>query len=184
MGALPQFVCELDIPTRTEDLAIRHHNKYVKEALFDAVVRWHGHAEGFKTRFKREAKTRFHHFERQEKYKRYKARRYHSTVDLIKTGKSKEQMLSQAKIQIGGTAEKGTITVTVSMRFAFRGGTGRFRKETHQGVTIEQMRIEVQDCDAKDAELVSKWTLEGYMKRINSHRASRKRIRLPKGSRR
>jgi hypothetical protein len=181
MGAFPQFVCELDIPTRPEDLAIRYHNKYAKEALFDAVVKWHGSEDGFKTRFKREAKQRFHHFERSEKYKRYKARRYHSTVDLIKTGASKQQMLSQAKIQIGGTGEKGNLTVTVSMRFAFKGGAGRFRKQgTNQEVVVAKMLLELQDCDGKDAELIARWTLDGYMKRLNAHRSARKRIRLPK----
>lgn len=180
MGAMPQMVCTLDIPTRAEDLAIRYHNKYLKEALFDAVVRWQGHEDGFKARFKREAKTRFHHFERAPKYKAMKARKYHSTVDLIKTGDSKEEMLHRFKVQIGGTAENKSITVTIRTRFAFKGGTGRFRKDTQQALKIERMIAEVQDCDEKDGEMVAKWTLEGYMKRLKEHRSARKRIRLPK----
>ena len=187
MGALPQFVCQLDIPTRAEDLAIRYHNKYAKEALKDAVIRWHGAdrhdaaSKGFPSRFTREAKTRFHHFERTEKYKRFKARKYHSTLDLVKTGDSREEMLHRFKIELGGTAEKGTITVTLTMRFAFRGGSGRFRKQdTRQEVVVQKMLLELQDCDQRDAEMVAKWTLEGYMKRVNEHRSTRKRIRLPK----
>jgi hypothetical protein len=181
MGAFPTFLCELDIPTRAEDLAKRYHNKYAKEALFDAVVRWQGHDKGFKARFTREAKTRFHHFERQEKYKRFKARKYHSTMDLVKTGKSRERMLNQAKIQIGGSAEGGNITVTVTMQFDFKGGTGNFRKQgTQQEQNILKMKAELEDCDQQDAEMIAKWTIEGYMKRLNAHRSTRKRIRLPK----
>lgn len=180
MVAFPRFVAELDIPTRPEDLAVRYHNQYAKEALRDAVERWWQHDKGFKSRFTREAKTRFHHFERREKYKRRKARIYHSTLDLVATGNSREEMLTRAKIQIGGTAEKGTLSVTFSTRFAFRGGTGRFQKQSRQAMTIEKMKREVEDCDGQDAELVAKWTLEGYMQRLNAHRTSRKRIRLPK----
>lgn len=178
---MPLLVCTLDVPSRAEDMAVRYHNKYAKEALFDAVVKWHGSEQGFKTRFKREAKTRFKHFERSQKYKAMKARKYHSTVDLIKSGDSKEQMLTRAQIQIGGTAEKGTLSVTIKMRFAFKGGTGRFRKgESRQALVIEKMIAEVSDCDEKDAELIAKWTLDGYMKRVKDHRSNRKRLRLPK----
>jgi len=183
----PMLVCELDVPDRPEDMAIRWHNRYFKEALFDAVVRWHGASrhesgsKGFPARFTREAKTRFHHFERSEKYKRMKARRYHSTLDLVKSGDSREEMLNRVKVQIGGTAEGKTITVTLTMRFAFKGGSGRFRKEgTRQQVTVERMLVELTTCDQQDAELIAKWTLEGYMDRLNRHRSSRKRIRLPK----
>lgn len=183
MAAFPRFVCELDVPTRPEDLAVRYHNKYVKEALRDAVERWWQHEKGFKSRFTRAAKTRFHHFERQEKYKRFKARKYHSTLDLVKTGDSRQQMFTQAKFTVGGSAEggKGPISVTFETRFAFKGGTGRFRKQgTNQEQVILQMKAELEDCDAQDAELIAKWTLEGYMKRINAHRTTRKRVRLPK----
>lgn len=181
MGALPQFVCDLDIPTRAEDLAVRYHNKYAKEALRDAVEKWQGHDKGFPTRFKREAKTRFHHFERTEKYKAQKQKRYRSSLDLVKSGDTRYEMLHRFKIELGGTAEKGTIHVTLTMRFAFRGGSGRFRKQgTTQEVTVQKMMLELQDCDQQDAELIAKWTLEGYMKRVNEHRSARKRVRLPK----
>lgn len=173
MGAFPRFVCELDVPTRAEDLAKRYHNKYAKEALFDAVVRWQGHEKGFKARFTRDAKTRFHHFERQEKYKQQKARKYHSTLDLVKTGKSRERMFNQAKIQIGGSAEGGNLTVTITMRFDFKEGT-------RQEQTILAMKAELEDCDQQDADMICKWMLEGYMKRLNNHRTTRKRLRLPK----
>jgi hypothetical protein len=178
----PLLVCELDVPERPEDLTKRDHNKYAKEALFDAVVRWHGHREsGFPTRFQREAKTRFRHFERSEKYKRMKARKYHSTVDLIKSGDSKESMLTRVKIAVGGTAVKDTLHATATMRFAFKGGSGRFRTQgTRQEVTVERMLVELQTCDQQDAELIAKWLLEGYMQRLNNHRKTRKRIRIPK----
>lgn len=179
---MPQFVCELEIPTRPEDLVRRYHNQYMKEAVREAAERWWQHEDGFKSRFKREAKTRFHHFERQEKYKQQKARKYHSTVDLIKTGKSKEYMLSVMKFQIGGSAEGGKKAITLSMttRFAFKGGTGRMRNESAQGLKIQQMQLELQDADERDGQMISKWILEGYMRRLNQHRQSRRRVRLPK----
>src|SRR5687768_16788977 len=99
---LPKMIWVIDVPERPADLAKRWHNKYAKEALRETIEKWHGHQQGFAKHFRRDARYRYNHAPRSEKYKRYKQRRYHSTVDLIKTGRTKRRMLSTYKVTVGG----------------------------------------------------------------------------------
>src|SRR5947209_5697413 len=97
---LPKLSLEVDIPLRADDIAKRHHNRMVKESLNEVLIAHHrfripGH-------FERSAHGKYGYAQRSEKYMREKARRYHSTVDLVKTGKSKQRMLTEQKITIGG----------------------------------------------------------------------------------
>lgn len=176
----PNFVWVIEVPQRSADLARRHHNKYAKEALGEAVEKWHQHKQGFPEHFTRAAREKFNHFPRTARYKRYKQRRYHSTIDLVKTGRTKRRMLSQWKLRLGGSATGGNLNVTLVLSFPFKGGTGSFRKEgTTQSVTIEKMITELQRFDEDDPELLAKFFGEAYWKRVEQHRASRKRIRIP-----
>jgi hypothetical protein len=185
---LPKTVWLIEVPERAEDIAKRWHNKYAKDALRETVERWHGHERGFKKHWRRDARQRYNHFPRSEKYKKMKARVYHSTVDLIKTGDTKEKMTHEYKITASGTAEGRTLRASLILRFPFKGGTGRFRKPrrpTRASLrawaaieTIQKMKIELQRMDEEDPELLAKWFLEAYMKKCRDHRASRKRIRI------
>lgn len=170
----------MEVPQRPHDLATRYHNKYAKEALAEAMETWHQHRQGFPEHFKRDARQKFNHFPRSEKYKRAKQRRYHSTVDLIKTGRTQRRMTSQWKLRMSGSASGGNLGVTLILTFPFKGGSGRFRKEgTHQSVTIENMIKELQRFDDDDPVLLAKFFGEAYWRRVEAHRSNRKRIRIP-----
>lgn len=204
---LPKTIWVIDVPERPADLAKRYHNKYAKESLRETVDKWHGHHEGFRKHFRRDARERYNHFPRSEKYKRAKARgvkvdgrKYYSTTDLIKTGRTREQMLGKNKITVGGTAEGKNLRATLTLRFPFKGGTGRFRSLAvpknlaqmikqnkittaviHQALTIQKMRIELERFDEEDPRLLAQWFLELYMDKVRNHRGGRKRVRISRG---
>lgn len=176
---LPKTIWIIDVPTRPDDLAKRWHNKFAKDALRETLERWHQSPQGFKKNWQRDAKQTKNHFPRSEKYKRFKARKYHSTIDLIKTGATKHHMQHGGKVTIRGTADGKNLAATLTLTFPFRGGTGRFRKKfTHQQVTIQKMIIELQRMDDKDPPLLARWFLEAYMKKVRDFRSNRKRIRV------
>ncbi|MBW3543449.1 MAG: hypothetical protein KY476_24620 [Planctomycetes bacterium] len=175
---LPKSVYWIEVPMRADDLAKRYHNQYAKEAIRETLEKWHGSEKGFKKHFRRDARERYDHFPRSEKYKRFKARRYHSTVDLIKTGQTKRYMQMVYKITAGGTAVGKTLRATLILRFPFKGGTGRFRKVSQQQVSIEKMRIELERFDDEDPKILAQWFLAAYMRRVRNHRANRKRVRI------
>lgn len=176
---LPKTIWVIDVPTRPDDLAKRWHNKFAKDALRETLERWHKSPQGFRKHFRRDARQRYDHFPRQEKYKRYKARKYHSTVDLVKTGMTKHHMQQEGKVTIRGTAEGRDLAASLILRFPFRGGTGRFRKKlTRQQVSIQRMIIELQRFDAEDPPLLARWFLAAYMRKVKDFRSARKRIRI------
>lgn len=186
---LPNFVWVIEVPERAADLARRYHNQYAKEALRETIEQWHDSPKGFPKHFKRDARQRYRHFKRDEKYKRMKARKYHSTVDLIKTGRTQRRMESQYKLRLGGSATGGNLSVNLILSFPFKGGSGRFRTNLDRGHRqmqaeqnwkwIEQMKIELQRFDDEDPKILARWFKANYMKRVEQHRAARKRKRIP-----
>lgn len=178
---LPNWIWVIEVPERAHDLATRYHNKYAKEAIRETMEKWHGHgSKGFQKHYRRDARERYNHFPRTEKYKRYKARRFKSTLDHVKTGRSKRRMTTQYKFRAGGSASGGNLSATLILTFPFKGGTGRFRKEgTHQQFTIEKMILELQRFDEEDPKNLAQWFKEAYMKKVEQHRSKRKRIRIP-----
>lgn len=185
---LPNFIWTIEVPERPADLAKRYHNQYAKEALREAIATWHESKQGFPKHFKRDARERYQHFPRDPKYKKFKARKYKSTVDLIKTGRTQRRMLSQYQMRAVGSAEGKNLNATLILTFPFKGGTGRFRndikrsKERQQQAVqnqqwIMRMKTELQRFDQDDPVLLAKWFGEFYMDKVNAHRAGRKRIR-------
>jgi hypothetical protein len=176
---IPKFVWVIDVPERSADLARRWHNKYAKEALRETIEKWHGHERGFKKHYRRDARQRYRHWPRTPRYLKYKQRKFKSTVDQVLTGRSRRKMTSEWRIRLGGSAEGKNLSGTLILRFPFKGGTGRFRHaNTHQAVTIDRLIIELQRFDEEDPGLLANWFLEAYMKKVNAHRAGRKRIRV------
>lgn len=184
---LPKTIWVIEVPKRPEDIAKRWHNKYAKDALRETAEKWHGHEKGFKKHWRRDARQRYNHFPRTEHYKWIKAKYYHSTVDLIKTGDTREHMTLNYKVTVGGTALGENLRATLILRFPFRGGTGRFRRSLQSYFarpdkrawaavqTIQKMRIELERMDEEDPKLLAQWFLQAYMRKVREHRAGRKR---------
>lgn len=173
---LPPFLWVIETPSRPEDLAKRHHNRLSKEALKNTIERFH--RELFPDRFRQDARQKFDHFPRSPKYQKYKLRRYRSTIDLVKTGRTQRWMTRAYKLRIGGTAERGNLKATLTMNFPFKGGSGRFKKVTRQSQVIQKMILELQRFANHEPEILARWFKEEYMKLVDNFRSTRKRKRI------
>jgi hypothetical protein len=174
---MPQFVCELDIPTRPEDIVLR----YAQPIREGSRARRRRTLVAARGRIQKPIQARSQDAvpplrDDRRNTRRQKARKYHSTIDLIKTGKSKQEMLSVMKFQIGGRSggrEEGHHDHDDDPVRVQRRNRARCERKVAQGVTIQQMQLELQDADERDGQMISKWILEGYMRRLNQHRQSR-----------
>lgn len=179
---LPQIIFTLDVPTRPADLAKRWHNKYAKEAARYMIERHH--EENVPKHFKRSARSRYGYRPRDPKYVRKKQRRWkQGGMDLVKTGRTRRYMTNQYKLRLGGTADKGTLTATLILRFPFKGGTGKWRRPAgprgaRAQITIQTMIGEMQSFAADEPPQLLRWFEEEYWRQVENHRSSRKRTRI------
>jgi len=173
---IPPMIWIVDVPTRAEDISKRHHNRIVKEALRNTMARFH--AEKIPDRFKQSARQRLDHAPRSERYKRYKRRKFRSTIDLVKTGRTQRWMTRAFKLRVGGTASGNNLKANLILTFPFKGGSGRFKKRTHQAVNIANMILEIQRFANEEPAILAAWFKEEYMKLADEFRSTRKRIRI------
>lgn len=179
---LPPMAFIIEIPTRPDDIAKRYHNKIVREAMKSTAERHH--KEHIPEHFKATNRQKYNHKPRNEKYKAYKIKKYHSRTDLVKTGRTKDWMIRAYKLRIGGNAEAGTTNAKLILTFPFKGGTGRFKdpqtkKAATAQRTIQQMIGEMETIPDSERKKLADWFLQEYMDGVNAYRAGRKRIRKP-----
>lgn len=179
---LPPIIFVIEIPTRPEDIAKRHHNKIVREAMQKTAEKHH--AKHVPDHFKATNRQRYKHAPRGERYKKYKVKRYGSRTDLVKTGRTKDWMTRAYKIRIGGNAEAGTTKATLILTFPFKGGTGRFKDPTNFKAaqaqkTIMQMKGEIETFADDEKARLAEWFGEFYMQGVEKFRGGRKRFRKP-----
>lgn len=179
---LPPITFILDIPTRPEDIAKRHHNKIVREAITKAAEQHH--ARHIPEHFKATNRQRYNHAPRTEKYKRYKLRKYGSRTDLVKAGRTRSWMTRAYKLRVGGNAEAGTIKATLILTFPFKGGSGSHRSpKTRKGAvaqaTIQQMIREMETFSSDEPRRIAEWFSKEYMNGVEKFRAGRIRKRIP-----
>ncbi|MCZ6655572.1 MAG: hypothetical protein O7D91_21395 [Planctomycetota bacterium] len=168
----------LDLPERPADLAKRYHNKYAKQAA--RVMMEKHHAVNVPKHFKRGARQRYGYKPRNPRYVRSKQRRYHTGgLDLVKTSRSKRRMTTQFRLKVGGNAEQRTLTPVLILRWPFKGGTNKFKKHSHQAVTIQQMTKEMERFANDEPAMLAKWFLDEYMRLVDNHRSARQRKRFP-----
>jgi hypothetical protein len=126
MRYLPIAQMTLDVPQRPSDMANpRVWNRLVKSAARGAVILYH--AQHINARFEPGASSKYSYFARTPKYLERKEAEKGHAIDLVYGGGSKRHMRQHYKIRAGGSAEGGNLSVTLSMRFDFAGGTGRSR---------------------------------------------------------
>lgn len=143
---IPTTEYSLSVPTRAEDMVLRRHNKFAKDALREVLV--DHHADTLPRHFRREAHSRYGYAPRHPKYIRWKQKTFNTGgLDLVKTGESRKSMLATPPtIRMSGSAEGGKkeLSGKLLLRFSFKGGAGRFRKQgTRQERVVKQMIDEV-----------------------------------------
>lgn len=174
-----EFALEIEVPSRPEDIAVRHHNRFVKESLRE-VLKEH-HAKRIPGHFKTSAHQKYGYQRRNLKYMKAKNKRHGSSRDLVKTGQSEMSMTNaaNANITIGGAAEggKNAINAKLTLRFPWKGGAGRFRRETptYQKVTIQQMIKEMQAMTDEERQQMAVKFNEAYWARAKNLQGKRQR---------
>lgn len=139
---IPTTTFQLGVPTRAEDMVLRTHNRFAKEALRHVLVTHH--ARNIPKHFQRDARSRYGYKPRHPKYVRWKQQALRTGgLDLVKSGQSRTNMLrAPASIRMSGSAEGGKkeLSGKLLLRFSFRGGGGRFRQAgTRQEQVVHQM---------------------------------------------
>jgi hypothetical protein len=108
-----------------------------------------------------------------------KIKRYHSGIDMVKTGRTKRWMTSAYRLSVGGTAVANTLTAVLKLTFPFKGGSGRFRKwRGKPAIKIRRLILEMQRFAPDEPELLAGWFLEEYMRQVEEFRRGRQRKRV------
>lgn len=101
----------------------RTHNRFVREATIEAL-QFH-HRERMPGHFVQAAAAKYGHMKRNPAWIKYKVRHYRTGIDLVRTGKTKADVLAHGRITMSGSAAAETIRGRLTMRLPFGGGTGR-----------------------------------------------------------
>lgn len=173
--------------------AARTHNRIAKSALRDVLLT---HAQQrIPGHFTRPAHARYGYAMRSAQYRHYKQRRFHSSIDLVMTGRTKHAMGTQRQIQIGGTAAAGTLDGRLKLRFPFslaaqaaharraRGESkgaplaSRGRRDGRPRVTIEQMRREIAAFVPAELAQIQSQLRDRYVDLVNTTAGRRQRVK-------
>lgn len=190
----------MNIPKKPEKIAqAQIWNAMVKNSVRDALV-FH-HQNHIPRHFKRDARTRYNHKPRNEKYKAWKKRRFGSIIDLVMTGSTRDKMTKANgydRIVIGGAALGGKkdLQGKLSYTFGFNNKIVAFYKaqkaaktrdprarrsgasaaKSRRGVTLRDMRAELQTITADEAESLRKVFETALWGRVDAYKAGRKTV--------
>lgn len=177
----PKIEFEISIPTRAEDMVLRNHNKFAKAALRHVLLTHH--KRNIPKHFKRDARSRYGYTPRNPRYVRWKQKTFRQGgMDLVKTGASRRSMLNHPpKIRMSGAAEGGkrSLSGTLLLRFAFKGGAGRFRaKGSRQEKTVRQMIEEVRKVLPAEGHELAQDLLREYMRLVEAMPKRKRRRKI------
>ena len=183
-------------PLLNERSFLRLHNRAAKDALREEGLKHH--KERVPQHFTRAAAGKYNHRRRKPAYMRYKARRFRSVTDLVKSGRMKQELVNTPpKIRIGGKAadesgQAGDLRLTLTMPLhvgqaaqlahakrairARRGQATRTRAAT-AGVDIKQMRRELAEITQDEAREIAAGFKRGYGRNLAAALARAPRIR-------
>lgn len=181
-------------PLLNERSFLRIHNRCAKDALREEGVKHH--KERLPGHFTRSAHGKYGHQDRKPAYIRFKARRYRSVTDLVKSGGTRNHMLnSPPKMRIGGKAaaddgSSGSLKLTLELSFPFgqaaqKSVARRIRTNTRptrgqtvtSGVTIKQMRREIGAITQPEGQQIARGFIRGYGRLLAERLAKSPRIR-------
>jgi hypothetical protein len=173
---------------------LRLHNRAAKDALREEGERHH--KERIPGHFKRSAASKYGYKRRKPSYMRFKARRFRSVLDLVKSGATRQAMINnQPKYRAGGKAadDEGNsagLRLTIELQFPFgkaaqqsvakarRLGRRTTRGEGNTaGVTIRQMRAEIGAITQDEGRDTARGFIRGYGRKLAVGLARSPRIR-------
>jgi hypothetical protein len=183
-------------PLLKERSFLRIHNRAAKDALRKEGE--HHHKERMPGHFKRSAHAKYGYKQRSPAYIRKKARRWRSTLDLVKTGRLRDEITKTPPvIRVGGKAaddegNTGNLRLTLTMPFhvgakaqesyarAAESGYRPTRNTTivgRAGVTIRQMRRELAAITEDEGREIARGFLKRYGRNLAVALARSPRIR-------
>lgn len=191
----------IDVPKKPSDIAqARVWNGFVKDAIRETLA--HHHNKHMPRHFKRDARQRYQHKERNAKYKSWKKRKYGSLLDLVLTGRTRDKLTKPNgfdRITIGGAAIGGKKPVEGKLVYTFgfnqdlidfyksqkgkksrdhrnamRLGGMRVTLVNPNRVTLRDMRAELQTITEDEAADLRDVFRKGIWDRVNNYRAGRK----------
>lgn len=170
----------IEVPKLGEFLlgsASRKHNALVKVAVRAVLMHhWRNRIPGH---FQRPAHNRYGYAQRNARYRFSKQRKYGSSIDLVRTGRTRHVMTTQSRITVGGQASSGGVTGRLLLRFPFPGGTRRFRRPgSRQAITIEQMAREIETIIPTEVREIEQQIREFYMVLIETDTSKRQRVKV------
>lgn len=169
-----------DIPARAEDMTVRLHNRYVKEAIRETMAAYH--KKYTRKRFQLGSSKRYGYAPRSRKYVDRKKKKKGHTIPMLYSGKSRDAIAgSPPKLRVGGSAEGGKKlpTCTLFYRLPFSGGTGEsWGKDSNR--VVRQIIDELSRWAPDEVPWACNEFLRRYMEKVNKWRGRRKRVRKPK----
>jgi hypothetical protein len=176
-----QMIVTIDVPKLGEMLlgnASRAHNRIARQATREVLLdHWR---KRIPLHFKRSAHSRYHYAERSPRYRFQKQKRYGSSIDLVRTGRTRDLMSSvnDAGIRISGTAAGGTLAARLTLRFPFKGGSRRYRGFSRQQVTIEQMAREIETFTPDEVSQMVGEVRDRYINLVKTTTSPRQQVKL------
>ncbi|HJT35718.1 MAG TPA: hypothetical protein VJ783_27060 [Pirellulales bacterium] len=153
----------------------RAHNRIVKQVVTEVLTtHWRKRIPGH---FQRPAHQKYGYAERNKRYRIQKQRKYGTSIDLVRTGRTRHAMTTQYRITIGGQGDG--VVGKLHLRFPFAGGTRRFRKPgSRQAITIEQMAREIETITPDEIREINEQVLAAYLKHVETDTSPRQRVKV------
>lgn len=191
------LVAAIDVPKLGELLlgnASRAHNKIAKDTLRRVLLT---HAtRRIPLHFTRPAHQRYGYAQRSARYRVIKQKKYHSTIDLVMTGRTKDAMSTQRTITVGGTAAGGNLRGDLKLRFPFGAAaqqawarrakgkskgaplSARARRDGKPRVTIAQMRKEIATIAPAEVSEINHELRDRYVDLVKTTTGARQRVQI------
>lgn len=175
------LIAQIKVPAIFELLlpsAGRLHNSILKKVVEDVLVtHWRKRIPGH---FQRPAHGKYGYADRSPRYRRQKQRKYGSSIDLVRTGRTRQQMTTQRSITVGGQATAGTIRGRLVLRFPFPGGSLRFKPGVgnRQRVSIEQMAKELRAITPDEISQINREIRGRYVDGVKKRAGERQLVKI------
>lgn len=155
----------------------RAHNRIVKECVREVLTtHWR---KRIPIHFTRPAHQKYGYAERNKRYRIRKQKKYGTSIDLVRTGRTRHAMTTQYRITVGGQASSGGVTGKLQLRFPFAGGTRRFKKPgSRQAITIEQMAREIETITPDEIREINDQVMAAYLKKLETDTSPRQRVKV------
>lgn len=197
---IPRPVAQFTPPSRPEEMATRHHNKIVKDALRETLAEHHRlHT---RLHFQKGGRHRYGYAPRSQKYLKRKQREKGHTIDMLYSGATRAEMTRPPRIQMSGAAEGGKkgIGGGYKLRFPFnkqlqanfeqrvkmaqrKGRSGASARvaamQAARKNVVPQLRKEMERWAGDEVTWAARDFQARYLRMLNAFQGRRKRRRLP-----